>query len=89
MPDRPGNLEAADHPRAGGSVLDYPYLVDVYAVGVPRGVKVMSSNFNGMEELLTRPDAAQCLQDYIGSRHSHNLKYQAEECLLKMVKTGA
>lgn len=47
------------------TVLNYPYLVDMYAYNtIELGIEQVSRYFPGLSELFSRPDAITSLQDY-------------------------
>ena len=66
------------------TVLNYPYLIDVFAWGdMSIGIETLAANFNGMEELLARADLERSLEDYCNTHSSHNIAYQVAEDLMQ------
>lgn len=66
------------------TVLNYPYLIDVFAWGdMSIGIETLAANFKGMKELLARADLERSLEDYCNTHFSHNIAYQVAEYLMQ------
>lgn len=66
------------------TVLNYPYLIDVFAWGdMSIGIETLAANFNGMEELLARADLERSLENYCNTHSSHNIAYQVAEYMMQ------
>lgn len=68
------------------TVLDYPFLIDMYAYdSFEQGFSAVSSNFNGLKELLKREDAAsKLLEKYKVTKESKGVKKASSDEMLDL-----
>ena len=68
------------------TVLNYPYLANMYAYNtIEDGIEAVSNHFPGIKELLTRPDVAEALQVYNTNNTEDNFKMTVVKSLLGLV----
>ena len=65
------------------TVMEYPYLLDIFASDNTRsGIETVAGGFNGLAQLLDRPDALTCLREYWNTQEPGSSFYLCAESLI-------